>query len=64
MIGYSIKTFYDNAKSKKSVVIGAFVYTAVVVVLFAMFYPVLSGAPCNYDYAVDWLKWFKSWVLL
>lgn len=64
MIGYSIKTFYDNAKNKKSVVVGAFIYTAVVVVLFAMFYPVLSGAPCSYDYAVDWLKWFDSWVLL
>ena len=64
MLGYSIKTFYDNSKNKKSVIIGAFVYAAVAVVLFAMFYPVLSGQPCNYEYAQDWLKWFDSWVLL
>lgn len=84
MLGYTIKTFYDNCEDRKpmtvrlgqrgwrlqigsnkaAVVVGAFVYAAAAIVLFAMFYPVLSGAPCNYDYAVDWLKWFDSWVLL
>ena len=84
MLGYSIKTFYDNCKSgapvtislfkrrwtlaegrnKCTVIVLTFVYVAAALVLFAMFYPVLSGAPCNYDYAVDWLKWFDSWVLL
>ncbi len=84
MLGYSIKTFYENCEdrtpvtisvykrrwrltigsNKCAVIVGTFVYVAVALILFAMFYPVLSGAPCSYDYAVDWLKWFDSWVLL
>lgn len=64
MLGYTIKTFYDNSDNKKSVIIGAYTYAALAVVLFAMFYPVLSGQPCNYEYAQNWLKWFDSWVLL
>lgn len=66
MIGYSILTIYENVKEKnrKTVMTAAFVYAGIAVVLFAMFYPVLSGNPCNYDYADKWLKWFDSWVLL
>lgn len=67
MLGYSIKTFYDNCikeADKKRVMTCAFVYTAAAIVLFAMFYPVLSGNPCDYEYAKTWLKWFGSWVLL
>jgi dolichyl-phosphate-mannose--protein O-mannosyl transferase len=66
MLGYTIKTIYEDVKehNRKKVIVSAFVYAGVAVVLFAMFYPVLSGHPCNYDYAVNWLKWFKSWVLL
>lgn len=64
MLGYSIKTFYDNCKNKKAIMYTAFIYAGVAVLLFAMFYPVLSGHPCDYEYAQNWLKWFDSWVLL
>ncbi len=84
MLGYTIKTFYDNCagggavelslfkrklstganRNQCAVIAAAFVYAAAAIVLFAMFYPVLSGAPCDYSYAENWLKWFDSWVLL
>ena len=64
MIGYSIKLIYDEAKNKKSVIMGAFVYAGLAVALFAMFYPVLSGQPCSTEFADNFLKWFDSWVLL
>lgn len=64
MIGYSILCIYNSAKNKKAVMYGAFVYAGLVVVLFAMFYPVLSGLPCSPEYADNFLKWFDSWVLL
>ncbi len=64
MIGYSILTIYNEAKNKKAVMYGAFGYAALVVILFAMFYPVLSGQPCSTEYAETFLKWFDSWVLL
>lgn len=64
MLGYSIKTFYENSGGKCAVRNGAIVYAGLVVMMFIMFYPVLSGHPCSYDYAKEWLKWFDSWVLL
>lgn len=64
MLGYAIKTIYDNTKNKKAVIIGALVFTAVVIGLFILFYPVLSGKPCDPEFAKHWLKWFDSWVLL
>ncbi len=66
MIGYSIYLIYKEAKenNKKKVIYGAFVYSALVIVLFAMFYPVLSGQPCSVDYVNHFLKWFDSWVLI
>ena len=41
-----------------------FVYAGAAVVLFIMFYPVLSGTPTTISYVENWLKWFDSWVLL
>lgn len=64
MLGYSILCIYNDAKDKKRVIYGAFVYAALVIVLFTMFYPVLSGQPCSTRYAEHFLKWFDSWVLL
>lgn len=64
MLGYSINLIYEEAKNKKSVIIGAFVYAGLVIVLFAMFYPVLSGQPVSTDYVQTFLKWFDSWVLI
>jgi dolichyl-phosphate-mannose-protein mannosyltransferase len=63
-IGYSIKTFYDNARHKKAVMTAAVAYTAAALILFAMFYPVLSGYPCEESYVDTWLRWFGSWVLV
>ena len=41
-----------------------FGYTVLVIVLFIMFYPVLSGVPVSVDYVKHFLKWFDSWVLI
>lgn len=64
MIGYSLMCVYNDAKNKKAAMYTIFGYAALVILLFAMFYPVLSGHPCNTDYADNFLKWFDSWVLL
>lgn len=74
MIGYCMQDIYDETEDtkifgarmgkKQLAIILCFVYTAAAVGLFAMFYPVLSGAPCSVSYAQHWLKWFDSWVLL
>ena len=36
----------------------------VIVALFALFYPVISGKPISLEFAETWLKWFSSWVLV
>ena len=64
MIGYSLLCIYNDSKNKKAAMYTIFGYTALVIILFIMFYPVLSGQPCNIDYAENFLKWFDSWVLL
>lgn len=63
MIGYAIYTIYNNKKSKK-VFYYSIGYVAVVIVLFIMFYPVLSGQPISVDYVLKYLRWFDSWVLI
>ena len=64
MIGYSLLCIYNEAKNKKVAMYSIFGYTALVIILFIMFYPVLSGQPCSTNYAEHFLKWFDSWVLL
>ncbi len=64
MIGYVIKTIYDNAENKGRVVALTGVYVAVAIGLFILFYPVLSGAPVEMEFADKYLKWFSSWVLV
>lgn len=64
MIGFVIKTIYDNTENKKAVIIGTAIYVAIAIALFAMFYPVLSGAPVSPDYVDKYLRWMKSWVLV
>ena len=64
MLGYYMTCIYNEAKNKKAVIYGIFAYTALVIVLFIMFYPVLSGHPCNPEYVRHFLKWFDSWVLI
>lgn len=64
MLGYAIYDLYTNAKNKKAVIIASVVFAAIAIALFALFYPVLSGQPCDVEFAKNWLKWFESWVLL
>lgn len=67
MIGYSIGVLYDGCASKSGKRIfgyGVFAYAAVAVILFAMFYPVLSGQPCSTEYVSRWLRWFSTWALI
>ena len=47
--------------SKKWVKVLAIAYFAVVVALFVLFYPVISGVPASSS-TIDSLKWFRSWV--
>lgn len=58
---YSINIMYNKNKKIKTV---AFVYTAAAVILFIMFYPVLSGMAVNPVYVDIFLRWFKTWVLI
>lgn len=34
------------------------------VVLFAMFYPVISGISVDYDYVKQWLQWLPTWYFV
>ncbi|MEE3392413.1 MAG: phospholipid carrier-dependent glycosyltransferase [Lachnospiraceae bacterium] len=53
------KLIEKNRRFKKPV----YIYTALAIVMFVVFYPVLSGYPISAEYGKH-LKWFKSWVLL
>ncbi|MEO5358260.1 MAG: phospholipid carrier-dependent glycosyltransferase [Nitrospirae bacterium YQR-1] len=37
-------------------------YLSLVLLLFVMFYPVLSGLTVKKTHIVTWLRWFESWV--
>lgn len=63
MIGYSILCLYEGARSKKIAAGTIICYAVIVVGLFVMFYPVLSGQPCSTDYVNNYLKWFPRWYL-
>lgn len=39
------------------------IYLAIVVILFILFYPVITGIPVNSIYVDKVLRWFPSWVL-
>lgn len=60
-IGYCISRM---EKHDKNVKYAAFLYAAAVVILFALFYPVLSGLPVNPQWVDKFLRWFSSWVLI
>lgn len=64
MIGYSIYSIYHKNGQSKAVKYGAFVYTGLVIGMFALFYPVLAGQPITMEFANQWLKWFNTWVLV
>ncbi len=62
MIGYGMKNLYVNNQFvwRKWFT----VYAVCTVLLFAAFYPVLSGMPVSVSYVSTFLRWFDSWVLL
>lgn len=61
MLGYSFYRVVDKQpKFKKA----TYVYAALAIGLFILFYPVLAGKAINPEFAQRWLKWFESWVLL
>jgi dolichyl-phosphate-mannose-protein mannosyltransferase len=53
--------FISKYWSSKWVKIAAIAYFAGIVVLFALFYPVISGMPASQS-EIDSLKWFSGWV--
>ena len=61
MLGYSLYNLVEWKPKLKKVV---YAYVAVAIGLFVLFYPVLSGYPITAEYAVKYLKWFDTWVLL
>lgn len=61
MVTYALYKFAGNNKKRRYLVFG---YTALVIIAFIMFYPVLSGYPVDRNYVITWLKWFESWVLI
>jgi dolichyl-phosphate-mannose-protein mannosyltransferase len=61
MLGHSIYRLYQANHNYKY---AAFVYAGLVVVLFAFFYPVLSGLPMNVEFVKTWMEWFPTWILI
>ena len=63
MIMYAALKLKDMLPEKKFyLVLG--IYTALAIVLFCMFYPVLSGQTVSTEYVDTFLRWMKSWVLV
>ncbi len=42
----------------------AVIFTGTAVLLFVLFYPVLSGMPVSRMYVIRFLRWFDGWVLI
>jgi dolichyl-phosphate-mannose-protein mannosyltransferase len=38
-------------------------YCAVVLGVFALFYPILSATPVKKEFVLHWLRWFDAWIL-
>ncbi len=63
MITYAVKKTYERTKNKKVVTIGVGVYIAIVLALFVMFYPTISGAETDQSYIKNVLTWFEGWYI-
>ena len=57
-IVYIIKNLLESSRSQMKYVI--FGYLTLVLVLFILFYPVLSGLEVPRSYVLDYLQWFKN----
>lgn len=65
MVAYSMYQFVNQRRGNaKKARIAIYCYVALVIGLFVMFYSVLSGMAISSEYAVKYLKWFETWVLL
>ncbi len=58
MVAYFFKD-YVMPRSRRLV----FFYLAIVLLLFIVFYPVLTGIPVNLNYVTYILRWFRTWQL-
>lgn len=61
MVAYSVMKLTEGKKYRLGAVVGM---SAVCILLFAMFYPVLSGQAVSVEYVDTFLKWFSSWQLI
>lgn len=60
-IGYTLHIITLKYKKMKLM---PYIYAAAVILIFAAFYPVLSGMAVNPEYVYKYLKWFDTWVLI
>ncbi|MHC4791607.1 MAG: dolichyl-phosphate-mannose--protein mannosyltransferase, partial [Planctomycetota bacterium] len=58
-ITYMLKVLREKFSKFKYI---TYVYLAVILVLFIMFYPILSGMVISKSFASTYLRWFKSWI--
>lgn len=61
MIGWCMKEITERKPKWKKAM---YVYAGLTVLLFIVFYPVLTGTPVSGEYVKSYLKWFDSWVLV
>ena len=61
MNGYTMMKFYQkNNKAKWGII----AYGICTILLFVLFYPVLTGIPTNPDFVSTFLRWLPGWVLI
>ena len=60
MLGYVADLITNRFKNGKKVVIG---YMAVVIIIFVIFFPVISGLPIDRELGMK-LRWLKDWILV
>ena len=61
MIAHFVHRMYQKNKMIKPYFIA---FTVITVLLFIMFYPVISGFPVDGDYVREYLRWLPSWQLI
>ena len=61
MLAHTASRLYKNNSKVKNI---AIVFTALVIIAFVAFYPVISGFPVNGDYVRNFLRWLPSWQLI
>lgn len=59
----NIYCFYTLAKKNEKNKIYAVIYLAVVIILFVIFYPALSGKAMSENYDYNILRWLTSWYV-